>query len=78
MGFCSLYLSRGCRLERLAEQPGVAQGTLRKHYANATGPSDRRQAAVDGYHGSGEERSFVRCEEQCSRHDFFGSGDPLH
>ncbi len=31
--FCSFYLSRGGRLEWLAEQTGVAHGTLRKHYA---------------------------------------------
>ncbi len=31
--FCSLYLSRGGRLEWLSEQTGVAPGTLRKHYA---------------------------------------------
>ncbi len=32
--FCSLYLSRGGRLEWLSEQTGVAHGTLRKHYAH--------------------------------------------
>lgn len=31
--FCSLYLSRKGRLEWLSEQTGVAEGTLRRHYA---------------------------------------------
>jgi integrase len=32
--FCSIYLSNGGRIEWLSQQTGVAEGTLRKHYAN--------------------------------------------
>jgi hypothetical protein len=57
--FCSLYLSHGGRLKWLAEQTGVAEGTLRKHYAKyiRTAQDDaaelaklrsRRKSAVQG------------------------------
>jgi integrase len=48
--FCSLYLSRGGRLEWLAEQTGVAEGTLRKHYAKyiRTGHDDVAELAKLG------------------------------
>src|SRR5437762_128043 len=62
MGFCSLYF-----VARLPAR--AARRAARVLPQGTTGPSDRRQAAVDGYDGSGEERSFVRCEVQAQQED---------
>lgn len=62
--FCSLYLSRGARLEWLSEQTGVAHGTLRKHYASTCGPRRTMRRNSRGWRVSVVPRARSACRKR--------------